>query len=178
MAISRRRATQMQNVRSLPLRTQSYQSCCRCFKLWVGQDSSVGKSPGLVIRGSRVRFPAGAAGRIFISRVQCLYRLLFGVRSIPVLPQWQVKDPGHSAKRAGGRLHLNTPTSLTHRSRSGLTLLSRHSVETYHGNELTRNSSGSVCPQSFELAEPLWTDPDVRVELVRSSWSPPKYRMK
>ena len=32
---------------------------------------------------------------------------------IPVLPQWHVKDPGRSAKSAGGRLHLNTHTPLT-----------------------------------------------------------------
>ena len=25
----------------------------------------------------------------------------------PVLPLWHVKDPGHSAKTAGGRLHQN-----------------------------------------------------------------------
>ena len=30
--------------------------------------------------------------------------------SPPMLPQWRVKDPGHSAKSAGGRLHLNTHT--------------------------------------------------------------------
>ena len=29
-------------------------------------------------------------------------------RSIPVLPQQHIKDPGHSAKSAGGRLQLNT----------------------------------------------------------------------
>ena len=58
--------------------------------------------------------------------------LLFGVRSTPVLPQWHVKEPCHSAKSAGGRLHLNTHTPLTQRSRSGLTMpLSRHSVGTY-----------------------------------------------
>ena len=32
----------------------------------------------------------------------------FGVRSTPVLPQQHVKDYGHSAKSAGGRLQLNT----------------------------------------------------------------------
>ena len=37
---------------------------------------------------------------------------LFGVRSTPVLPQWHVKDPGHSAKGAGGGLHLNAHTPL------------------------------------------------------------------
>ena len=34
----------------------------------------------------------------------------FGIRSTPVLPQQHVKDPGHSAKSAGGRLQLNTHT--------------------------------------------------------------------
>ena len=54
------------------------------------------------------------------------------VRSIPVLPHWHVKDAGHSAKSAGGRLHLNTRTPLTQRSRSGLIMpLSRHSAGTY-----------------------------------------------
>ena len=31
----------------------------------------------------------------------------------PVLQQWHVKDPGHSAKSAGGRLHLNTLTPMS-----------------------------------------------------------------
>ena len=29
-------------------------------------------------------------------------------------------------------------------------------------NELTRNSSGNILPQSSQLAEPLWTDPGVK----------------
>ena len=42
------------------------------------------------------------------------------------------KGPGHSAQSAGGRLHLNTHTPLTQRSRSGLTMpLSRHCLGTY-----------------------------------------------
>ena len=49
-----------------------------------------------------------------------------------MLPQWHVEVPGHSAESAGDRLHLNTYTSLTQRSRSGLTMpLSRHCVGTY-----------------------------------------------
>ena len=58
------------------------------------------------------------------------------VRSIPVLPQWHVKDPGHSAKSAGGRLHLNTHTPLTQRNGPTMPL--------WGGNELTRNSSGNT----------------------------------
>ena len=48
------------------------------------------------------------------------------------------------------------------RSRSGLTMLSGHSVGTYQRNELTRKSSGNTRPQSSQLAEPLWTDPGVK----------------
>ena len=62
-----------------------------------------------------------------------------------VSPQLHVKDPGHSAKSAGGRSHLNTHTPLTQRSRSGLTmLLSRHSVGTY-----SETSSHATCQGKF-----------------------------
>ena len=75
--------------------------------------------------------PGRRGGRIFFSRVNFVCWLLFGVRSTLVLPQWHVKDPGHSAKSAGGKLHLNTYTPLAQRSQSGLTMpLSRHSVGT------------------------------------------------
>ena len=82
--------------------------------------------------------------------------------SYSVLPQWHVKDPGHSAKSAGSEFHLNMHAPLTQRCRSGLTMpLSRPSVGTYQENELTRNLSGNTRPQSSQLAEPLWTDPGV-----------------
>ena len=85
-----------------------------------------------------------------------------------MLPQWHVKDPGRSARIAGGRLHLNTLAPLTQRSRIGLT--KRHSLGTYQGNEPTRYSSGNTQPHSSKLAEPLWTDHGVKkVELVCAS---------
>ena len=31
-----------------------------------------------------------------------------------------------------------------------------------YGNDLTRNLSGNTRPKSSQLAEPLWTDPDVK----------------
>ena len=74
---------------------------------------------------------------MFFCRVKFLCRLLLGVRSIPVLSQRHVKDPGQSVKSEGGRLQLNNHTPLTERRWSGLTMLSRHSVE-----------------NSFELAGP------------------------
>ena len=38
---------------------------------------------------------------------------------------------------------------------------SRHSMGTCQENELARNSSGNIRPQSSRLAEPQWTDPVV-----------------
>ena len=55
------------------------------------------------------------------------------------------------------RLNLHTHIPLTKRSRSGLTMLPRHSLGTYQGNELTRNLYWNSRPQSSQLAEPLWT---------------------
>ena len=72
----------------------------------------VGKSAGLVIDRLRVRIPSGAAGE-FSSPELTLYAGSLAVRSTPVLPQWHVKDPGHFAKSADGRLHLNMHASLT-----------------------------------------------------------------
>ena len=39
--------------------------------------------------------------------------LLFSICSNPALLQWHIKGPGHSAKSADGRLHLNMHTSLS-----------------------------------------------------------------
>ena len=76
--------------------------------------------------------PSRSCGGISFSRVNFVCWLFFGVCSNPLLPQWHIKDPGHSAKSAGGRLHLSMHTFLTQQSWNGLTiLLSRHSEGTY-----------------------------------------------
>ena len=80
----------------------------------------------------------------------------------PMLPQWHVKDPGHSTKHADDRLHLNMHTPLIQQSRSRLTTLSRHSVGICQENDLTGNSSENMRPLSSQLAEPLWTDPGLK----------------
>ena len=51
--------------------------------------------------------PGRSSWRIFFSRVNFVCWLLFRVWSTRMLLQWHVKNPGHSAKSAGGRLHLN-----------------------------------------------------------------------
>ena len=68
-----------------------------------------------MIERLRVRIPAGAAGEFSSPGSTFCADSYFGIRSTPVLPQHHVKDRGHSAKSAGGRLQLNThtPTSVT-----------------------------------------------------------------
>ena len=109
--------------------------------------------------------PDRRGGRIFFFGVNFPCWPLFGIRSTFVLPQWHVKDPGPFAKSAGSRLHLNTYTPLTQRSGSELTILSSHSVGTYQGIELTRNSLWNAWPQSPQLVEPLWTDLGLKSEI-------------
>ena len=57
--------------------------------------------------------PRRSGERIFFFRVKFVCWLLFSVHSTPVLPKWHIKDPGNSAKSAGGRLPLNTHAPLT-----------------------------------------------------------------
>ena len=63
-----------------------------------------------MVERSRVRIPAGAAGELSSPASTFVADSHFGIRSTPVLPQQRVKDPGHSAESAGGRLQLNTHT--------------------------------------------------------------------
>ena len=103
--------------------------------------------------------PGRSGGRIFFSRVNFVCWLLFGIHYIPVLPQWHVKDPGHSAKSADGMLHLNTHAPLTRRSRSGLTMPpSRHTEETYQetSSHATRQGTlGRSCLNSLSHCGPM-----------------------
>ena len=63
--------------------------------------------------------PGRSGGRIFFSRVNFVCWLLFSVRSNPVLQQKYTEDRGHSAKNAGGRLHLNMHSLLINKVRLG-----------------------------------------------------------
>ena len=102
-----------------------------------------------MIERLRVRILVGAAGE-FSSPELSLCADSYSVSDSPpppspVLPQWQVKDTGHSTKSAGGRLNLNTHTSLTQRSRSGLTMpLSRHSVGIYREKSSHATGQGTL----------------------------------
>ena len=104
--------------------------------------------------------PDRSGRRIFSSRVNFVCWLFFGVRSTPVLLQWRVKDLGHSAKSAVGRLHLDTHTPLTQRSRSGLTMpLCRHSVEPikkWAHTQLVRQHSATVISVRWATMDWSW----------------------
>ena len=94
--------------------------------------------------------PGRNGRRILFSIVNFVFWLLFNVCSTPVLPQWHVNDCDHSAKSAGGRLHLNTHTSLTQRSRSGLTMpQSRHSVGIYQETSSHATPQGTLGHSRF-----------------------------
>ena len=69
----------------------------------------------------------------------------------PVLLQWHVKDPGHPAKSAGGRLRLNTCAPLTRR------IVWEAIRETPNTQPVRKHSA-----TSSELAEPLWAYHGVR----------------
>ena len=101
---------------------------------------------------------------IFFSRVNFVCWLLFSVLSTLVLLQWLVKYPNHSGQSADGRLRWNTHTPL---DPTKLEWADYATLQTWcwnlSGNELTRNLSGNIRPQSSQLAEPLWTDPCIKI---------------
>ena len=119
--------------------------------------------------------PSRSGGRIFFSSINFVCWLLFSVHSTSVLLQWHIKDPGHSARRAGGRLHLNMHTPLTRRSRSGLTMpLSRHSVGLYpemRSQVIWQGTFDHNCPSSLSCCGLILAQ---RVELMCASLSPRK----
>ena len=63
-----------------------------------------------MIERVRAQIPAGAAGEFSSPGSTFRADSYFSIRSTPVLPQSHIKDPGHSAKSAGGRLQLNMHT--------------------------------------------------------------------
>ena len=71
-----------------------------------------------------------------------------------------LKDPGHSAKSTGDRLHLKhtyilDPLKLEWADYAA----AQAECGNLSGDKLTRNSPGNTQSQSSQLAEPLWSDP-------------------
>ena len=108
------------------------------------RDSLLVKSAGLVIESGKIESRQERPENVLFQSWLCVLTLI----RCPFHPhdtQWHVKDPGHSAKSAGGRLLLYTRTPLAQRSRSGLTMpLFRHSVGTS-----SETSSHATCQRTF-----------------------------
>ena len=101
--------------------------------------------PGARNRKGASSNPSKSSRRFFFPTVNFVRWLLFRVRSTPVLLQWHVEDPSHSAKSADGRLNLNMHTPLTHQSRSGLTmLLPKQSVGIYQETSSRATRQGTL----------------------------------
>ena len=96
----------------------------------------------------RVRIPAESAARIpSLELTFCAYSSSASVPP-PGLPQWHVKDPDHSAKNVGGRLHLNTHTYDPTKS-EWADYAVQASCGNISGNEFTRQ--GTLCHSRFSL---------------------------
>ena len=96
--------------------------------------------------------PGRSSKRIFFSRVNFCVLTLIRCPFHPHVTAVAHKDPGHSAKSAGGRLHLNQHTPLTQWSQSGLTMpLFRHSVGTYQETSSHVTHQGTLGHSCFSL---------------------------
>ena len=81
----------------------------------------------------------------------------------PLLPQWHVKRPLSFCQKCRW---LATPTDAYNFDATKSEWADYAAVQAQcgnlSGNELTRNLSRNIRPQSSQLAEPPWTDPDVK----------------
>ena len=73
-----------------------------------------------------------------------------------MLPQWHVKDSGHSAQSGFGGLHLNKHTHNPVKLERAHYATVQVQCGNLSGNEFTRNLSGNNWPQLSQLTEPLW----------------------
>ena len=108
--------------------------------------------------------PGRSSGRIFFSRVNFLVLTLIWCPYHPLLWQWHVKDPNHSAKSAGGRLYMNTHVcTLNSPSQSRLTMLvCRHSVWTYQEMSSHATHQGTLSHSCLSLLSHWGPDPSVK----------------
>ena len=89
-----------------------------------------------------------------LTLIQCLFQ--------PKLPQWYVKDSGHSAKSALGSKRKHAYTLDPMKSQWADYATVQTLCGNLSGNDLIRNLSGNIWTQPSKLPEPLWTDPGLK----------------
>ena len=96
-----------------------------------------------------------------------------------MLPHWHTKDLSHSARSAGGKLHLTTHTPSTQQSQTRLTmLLSRHSVGTYQKTSSHVTRQGTLGHSRLSSLSHCGLILALRLELVCASQAPLKKKKK
>ena len=107
---------------------------------------------------------AEAVKNFLLQRQLCVLTLIRCPFHPPVLPQWHIKDPGHSVQSAGGTLHLNT--NILHSMKYEW---ADYTVQAKCSNLSGKQAHSGLSSLSHCGLILAWT-----VELVPASWSPLK----
>ena len=86
--------------------------------------------------------------------------------SVFIPPQYNIKDPSHSAKSAGGRLWWNTCTPMTHWSRKGLLCCPDTVWELIRETDSHTTYQGTLVHSHLSLLSHCGLTPGLKVELV------------
>ena len=127
----------------------------------------------------RVRIPAGAAGEFFSPKLNFVCVLFNRCSFHPRVTAVARKRPRSFCQKCSWQVtpkhtYILDPTKSEWADYAAV----QAECADLSGNELTRNLSGNIRPQSSQLAEPLWTEPGIRVELVCASLSPLQKKKK
>ena len=119
--------------------------------------------------------PSRCSRKMFFSRVNFLFQLLFSVDSDHVLLQWHGKDPGHCANSARGKLYLNMHIHpWSYKVRVGWLSCPRTVWEPIRETSSHTIHQGMLDHSCLTLLSHCGlTDPGLkRVELMCANWSP------
>ena len=131
--------------------------CQRSTTWWSGsRDSLLVRVPDSWSKGYEFESRQERLESFLLQSQLCVLTLIRCPFHPPVLPKWHVKDPCHSAKSAGGRLHLNTHTPLTHRRRSGLTMPLWEPIRKRTHTQLVREHSATILSARWATVDWSW----------------------
>ena len=107
--------------------------------------------------------PSRSGGRIFISRANFVWWLLFSVRSTPHVTVVAGKRPRSFCQKCRWQVTQKYVYTLDPlKSEWADYAVVQAECGNLSGNELIHNSSGNTWSQSSQLTEPLWTHPGLK----------------